>query len=86
MDPSAMSEISLLKELHHGNIIKLHQVIMVPNVLYMLFEYVDHDLKSMLDLCKLCKENIGFTFSEFKIKVRLTINKGNNTLKQKYTE
>lgn len=79
MNPSAMSEISLLKQLHHINIIKLHQVIMVPNALYMMLEYVDHNLKSMLDLCK---KNVGVTFSEFKIKVRSIINKDNNTLKQ----
>lgn len=42
---TAIREISLLKELNHPNIVKLHEVIHSNKKLVLVFEYVDMDLK-----------------------------------------
>lgn len=46
---TAIREISLLKEVQHPNIVDLKQVIHEDNKLYLVFEYLDHDLKKFLD-------------------------------------
>jgi len=46
---TAIREISLLKELQHPNIVRLHDVIHSENRLYLVFEYLDQDLKKHMD-------------------------------------
>ena len=52
---TAMREIRFLRQLHHPNIVALHDVITVPNAnedtgssVFMVFEYVEHDLTGLL--------------------------------------
>ena len=49
---TAIREISLLKETQHQNIVKLKEVIHEPSKLYLIFEYVEHDLKKFMNLTK----------------------------------
>ncbi len=49
---TAIREISLLKELQHPSIVKLCDVIHTENKLTLVFEYLDQDLKKLLDLCE----------------------------------
>jgi len=47
---TAIREISLLKELsEHPNIVKLKDVLYCNNKLYLIFEYLDQDLKQYID-------------------------------------
>jgi cyclin-dependent kinase len=46
---TAIREISLLKELQHRNIVKLLDVIHTSKKLTLVFEYVDQDLKKLID-------------------------------------
>ncbi|CAH8290203.1 unnamed protein product [Heterobilharzia americana] len=46
---TAIREISLLKELQHPNIVNLEQVIMEDGRLYLVFEYLNVDLKRYLE-------------------------------------
>ncbi|VVC40197.1 Hypothetical protein CINCED_3A017883 [Cinara cedri] len=46
---TAMREISLLKEINHENVVKLHDVIMSDNKLFLVFEFMDQDLKKLLE-------------------------------------
>lgn len=47
--PTAIREITLLKELAHPNIVFLKDVIMQENRLYLVFEFLTMDLKKYLD-------------------------------------
>jgi cyclin-dependent kinase len=47
---TAIREIALLKELQHPNIVKLHDVIHTDKKLTLVFEYLDQDLKKLLDV------------------------------------
>jgi serine/threonine protein kinase len=47
---TAIREISLLKELQHDNIVSLREAINQDNKLYLVFEYLDQDLKRYMDL------------------------------------
>lgn len=49
---TALREISLLKGLHHSAIVELLDVIYTEERLYLVFEYLDIDLKKYLDKCK----------------------------------
>mmetsp|Transcript_3050 Transcript_3050/g.7271 ORF Transcript_3050/g.7271 Transcript_3050/m.7271 type:complete len:293 (+) Transcript_3050:124-1002(+) len=49
---TAIREISLLKELHHPNVVRLLEVVHSENKLYLVFEFVDMDLKKHMDLMK----------------------------------
>ncbi|PYH88357.1 negative regulator of the PHO system, partial [Aspergillus ellipticus CBS 707.79] len=46
---TAIREISLMKELHHENILRLHDVIHAESKLMLVFEYMDKDLKRYMD-------------------------------------
>lgn len=48
----AIREISLLKELHHPNIVRLMDVVHTDKRLTLVFEYLDQDLKEVLDYCR----------------------------------
>ena len=49
---TAIREISLLKELNHVNIVKLYEVLHTPKKLTLVFEYVERDLKKVIDEAK----------------------------------
>ncbi|XP_060169410.1 cell division control protein 2 homolog A-like isoform X2 [Lycium barbarum] len=46
---TAIREISLLKEMQHGNIVRLLDVVHSEKRLYLVFEYLDLDLKKHMD-------------------------------------
>ncbi len=46
---TAIREISLLKELNHINIVKLYEVLHSVKKLTLVFEYVEQDLKKIID-------------------------------------
>ncbi|XP_073303348.1 cell division control protein 2 homolog A-like [Primulina huaijiensis] len=48
---TAIREISLLKEMQHGNIVRLQDVVHSEKRLYLVFEYLDLDLKKHMDSC-----------------------------------
>ncbi|GFQ01513.1 cell division control protein 2 homolog a [Phtheirospermum japonicum] len=48
---TAIREISLLKEMQHGNIVRLQDVVHSERRLYLVFEYLDLDLKKHMDSC-----------------------------------
>jgi serine/threonine protein kinase len=43
------SQISLLKDLNHKNIVALHDVIYSDSKLFLVFQYLDQDLKKYMD-------------------------------------
>jgi cyclin-dependent kinase 2 len=45
---TAIREVSLLKECDHPNVIRLHEVISLQTALYLVFEYLDMDLRVFL--------------------------------------
>jgi len=47
---TAIREISLLKELQHPNVVGLRDVVHQDNKLYLVFEYLDQDLKKHMDV------------------------------------
>ena len=46
---TAIREISLLKELQHPNVVKLKDILFEDNKLYLIFEYLEYDLKKYMD-------------------------------------
>lgn len=54
---TAIREISLLKELSHPNVVQLVDVVYMDCKLYLVFEYMDQDLKQFMDR----GANIGVT-------------------------
>ncbi|ONK73341.1 uncharacterized protein A4U43_C04F29950 [Asparagus officinalis] len=48
---TAIREISLLKEMQHGNIVRLQDVVHSEKRIYLVFEYLDLDLKKHMDTC-----------------------------------
>uniref|UniRef100_A0A803LV41 cyclin-dependent kinase n=1 Tax=Chenopodium quinoa TaxID=63459 RepID=A0A803LV41_CHEQI len=48
---TAIREISLLKEMQHSNIVRLQDVVHSEKRLYLVFEYLDLDLKKHMDSC-----------------------------------
>lgn len=47
---TAIREISILKQMNHPNIVKLVDLIHGDKKLFLVFEYLDHDLKKYLDM------------------------------------
>ena len=47
---TSIREISILKQLHHPNIVSLNDLVHGEKKLYLVFEFLDHDLKKYLDL------------------------------------
>ncbi|KAG9392263.1 hypothetical protein J8273_5248 [Carpediemonas membranifera] len=47
---TAMREISILRDLSHPNIVVLHEVVSDEDKLALVFEFVEHDLRKVLDL------------------------------------
>eukprot|EP00931_Biecheleriopsis_adriatica_P115543 TRINITY_DN91327_c0_g1_i1.p1 TRINITY_DN91327_c0_g1~~TRINITY_DN91327_c0_g1_i1.p1 ORF type:complete len:337 (-),score=72.53 TRINITY_DN91327_c0_g1_i1:111-1046(-) len=45
---TAIREVSLLKECDHINVIRLYEVISMPDALYLVFEHLDMDLRQFL--------------------------------------
>ncbi|URD80616.1 Cell division control protein 2 [Musa troglodytarum] len=48
---TAIREISLLKEMQHSNIVRLQDVVHSEKRIYLVFEYLDLDLKKHMDSC-----------------------------------
>ncbi|CAL9111312.1 unnamed protein product [Musa acuminata var. zebrina] len=48
---TAIREISLLKEMQHNNIVRLQDVVHSEKRIYLVFEYLDLDLKKHMDSC-----------------------------------
>lgn len=46
---TTIREISLLKELEHPNIVKLQDIVYTQNKLYLIFEFLNHDLRRHMD-------------------------------------
>lgn len=46
---TALREVSILQEIHHQNVVNLLDVICGEGKLYLIFEYVEQDLKKALD-------------------------------------
>lgn len=46
---TAIREISLLRELRHTNVVRLFDVLHSENKLYLVFEFLDQDLKRYMD-------------------------------------
>lgn len=46
---TAIREISLLKDLQHHSVVELFDVAIMDSSIYMIFEYLDMDLKKLLD-------------------------------------
>lgn len=47
---TAIREISLLKEIDHPNVIRLRDLVYGENRLYLIFDFLDHDLKKYLEI------------------------------------
>lgn len=47
---TAVREICLLKEIQHPNVVELKQVVHGDNKLYLVFEFLDQDLKKYMDV------------------------------------
>jgi serine/threonine protein kinase len=50
--PTSIREISILKELHHPNVVDLREVINSQGKLTLVFEFMDSDLKKFMDVQK----------------------------------
>ncbi|KAF9510838.1 hypothetical protein BS47DRAFT_1373238 [Hydnum rufescens UP504] len=58
---TAMREIKLLQSLRHENVINLHEMMVSKGNVYMVFEYMDHDLTGILS-----QNNFHFTEGHLK--------------------
>lgn len=67
---TAIREISVLKELKHPNIVSLLDVVHNDNRLYLVFEYLDLDLKRFMDIVK--KKDGGLTPVQVKVYIIVT--------------
>ena len=55
---TTLREVTLLKELNHPNIVRLLDVIITEKKLYLIFEYIERDLRKVLDTNCLTSEQI----------------------------
>lgn len=46
---TTLREVALLRNLNHVNIVRMREFVTVPPRIYLVFEYLDHDLKACLD-------------------------------------
>lgn len=46
---TTIREISVLREIEHKNVVQLKDVIMCPTKMYLVFEYMELDLKKKID-------------------------------------
>ena len=58
---TAIREISLLKELSHPNVVKLMDIVHADAKLYLVFEFLDVDLKRYMDGVRKENDKGGFT-------------------------
>lgn len=65
---TAIREISLLKDLQHDNIVQLFDVVVADASLYMVFEYLNMDLKKLMD-----KKKEIFTAKLIKVNFKVNI-------------
>lgn len=56
---TAIREISLLKELAHPNVVGLKDVVHSDSKLYLVFEFLDQDLKKYMDSCGSAEKKIN---------------------------
>ena len=49
MPSTTIREISVLREIEHKNVVQLKDVIMCPTKMYLVFEYMELDLKKKID-------------------------------------
>ncbi len=49
MPSTAIREITVLKELDHPHVVRLYDVVHVDLKIYLVFEYLNQDLKKLLD-------------------------------------
>lgn len=52
MPSTALREISVLRELRHPGVVRLLDVLLTDNKLFLVFEYLHMDLKRLMDLTK----------------------------------
>ena len=62
---TAIREIALLKELQHPNIVRLVNVLHTDRKLTLVFEYLDQDLKKLLDTCVAPLDDLSIKVSNF---------------------
>jgi len=55
---TAIREITVLKELDHPHVVRLYDVVHVEKKIYLVFEYLNQDLKVIHKLIHLCEEFI----------------------------
>lgn len=55
---TTLREVALLKELNHPNIVRLHDVIVTEKKLYLIFEFLERDLRKVLDNQVLSPEQV----------------------------
>ncbi|CAG9318449.1 unnamed protein product [Blepharisma stoltei] len=53
---TTIREISLLKELRHPNIVQLQDIVFTSNKLYLIFEFLNHDLRRHMDSVGMLEE------------------------------
>jgi serine/threonine protein kinase len=46
---TTLREVALLKDLVHDNIVRLRNIILVPPKLFLVFDFLDYDLKQCMD-------------------------------------
>ena len=49
---TAIREIALLKQLRHENVVHLEDIVQADKKLYLVFEFLDQDLKQHMDSCR----------------------------------
>ena len=69
---TAIREIALLKELQHPNIVRLVNVLHTDRKLTLVFEYLDQDLKKLLDGCSNNLDQLSIKVSHNSVSKELT--------------